>query len=373
MAAVKTAAEYLDSCARRRASSICSAKDLLINVTGFFRDPRCSIFSPRTSFPTWCAITRRISRCGSGSPDAARARRPIPSPCFSARRSPPRNATSSCRSSPPMSTPTPWRSARDGLYPDSIEADVSRGAAGPLFRQGGSRLPDLGRSCASIVVFTVQDVLADPPFSRLDFVSCRNLLIYLRPEAQAKVISMFHFALREGGILLARQRGDGRRRRRPLRRDLQAGAHLPSRRRRAGRANSRFLDAGRRLRACPRGRARARAVAPDRARRTLPTAGAGGLCARGGADQPQERMPLFLGPTDRYLHRRPGQPTHDLLAMARQGLRTKLRSAIQRAFQENARVVTPGGRTNREARRFVQPVVQPCRAKARTVAGLLRR
>ena len=52
------------------------------------------------------------------------------------------------------------------------------------------------------VVFTVQDVLADPPFSRLDLVSCRNLLIYLRPEAQAKVLSLFHFALREGGLLL---------------------------------------------------------------------------------------------------------------------------------------------------------------------------
>ena len=52
------------------------------------------------------------------------------------------------------------------------------------------------------MVFTVQDVLADPPFARLDFVSCRNLLIYLRPEAQAKVTSIFHFALREGGLLL---------------------------------------------------------------------------------------------------------------------------------------------------------------------------
>src|SRR5581483_1002817 len=54
----------------------------------------------------------------------------------------------------------------------------------------------------SAVVFTVQDVLADPPFSRLDLVSCRNLLIYLRPEAQAKVVALFYFALREGGILL---------------------------------------------------------------------------------------------------------------------------------------------------------------------------
>ena len=54
----------------------------------------------------------------------------------------------------------------------------------------------------SAVVFTVQDVLADPPFSRLDFISCRNLLIYLRPEAQAKVVALFHFALEQDGILL---------------------------------------------------------------------------------------------------------------------------------------------------------------------------
>ena len=51
------------------------------------------------------------------------------------------------------------------------------------------------------VVFTVQDLLADPPFSRIDLVSCRNLLIYLRPEAQEKVLRLFDFALREGGIL----------------------------------------------------------------------------------------------------------------------------------------------------------------------------
>lgn len=54
----------------------------------------------------------------------------------------------------------------------------------------------------SVVIFTVQDVLSDPPFSRLDMISCRNLLIYLMADAQAKVLSLFHFALVEGGILL---------------------------------------------------------------------------------------------------------------------------------------------------------------------------
>ena len=50
-------------------------------------------------------------------------------------------------------------------------------------------------------MFTGQSLLADAPFSRLDLVSCRNLLIYLSPEAQRKILSLFHFALREGGVL----------------------------------------------------------------------------------------------------------------------------------------------------------------------------
>ena len=91
--------------------------------------------------------------------------------------------------------------AREGLYPETIEADVSPARLARFFAKEdhGYRVsPEL----RAAVVFTVQDVLADPPFSRLDLVSCRNLLIYLRPEAQAKVVSLFHFALREGGILL---------------------------------------------------------------------------------------------------------------------------------------------------------------------------
>ena len=91
--------------------------------------------------------------------------------------------------------------AREGLYPETIEADVSPARLARFFAKeehGYRVLPELREA----VVFTVQDVLADPPFSRLDLISCRNLLIYLRPEAQAKVVSVFHFALREGGILV---------------------------------------------------------------------------------------------------------------------------------------------------------------------------
>ena len=92
-------------------------------------------------------------------------------------------------------------SARDGLYPEAIEADVSPARLARFFTKEdhGYRISSELRSS---VVFTVQDLLADPPFSRLDLVSCRNLLIYLRPEAQAKVIALFDFALCDGGILL---------------------------------------------------------------------------------------------------------------------------------------------------------------------------
>ena len=95
------------------------------------------------------------------------------------------------------------RSRRHGraFIPETIAADVSAARLTRFFSKddhGYRILPEL----RATIVFAVQDVLADPPFSRLDLVSCRNLLIYLRPEAQEKVISFFHFALREGGILL---------------------------------------------------------------------------------------------------------------------------------------------------------------------------
>ena len=91
--------------------------------------------------------------------------------------------------------------AREGLYPPTIAAEVSPARLARFFvrEDRGYRV---SAELRAAVVFTVQDVLADPPFSRLDFISCRNLLIYLRPEAQARIISLFHFALREGGILL---------------------------------------------------------------------------------------------------------------------------------------------------------------------------
>jgi FixJ family two-component response regulator/chemotaxis methyl-accepting protein methylase/signal transduction histidine kinase len=91
--------------------------------------------------------------------------------------------------------------ARRGVYPAGIEQDVSRERLQRWFiaDDEGWRVAATLQAC---VVFAVHDLLTDPPFSRIDMVSCRNLLIYLQPAAQARAIGLFHFALRPGGLLL---------------------------------------------------------------------------------------------------------------------------------------------------------------------------
>ena len=91
--------------------------------------------------------------------------------------------------------------ARVGLYPHSIESEVSPERLRRFFTKedGGYRV---GKSIRDMCVFARQNVAADPPFSRLDLISCRNLLIYLGGPLQKRVIPTFHYALNPGGYLL---------------------------------------------------------------------------------------------------------------------------------------------------------------------------
>jgi two-component system CheB/CheR fusion protein len=91
-------------------------------------------------------------------------------------------------------------SARDGHYPATIEADVSEERLRRYFikEHRGYRVR---REVRETVLFAQHDVLKDSPFSRLDLVSCRNLLIYLSREAQRRVFQIFHFALLPNGHL----------------------------------------------------------------------------------------------------------------------------------------------------------------------------
>jgi two-component system CheB/CheR fusion protein len=90
--------------------------------------------------------------------------------------------------------------ARTGLFPANIAADVSPKRLNRFFVpvEGGYLV---GKPIREMVIFATQNLIMDPPFTRLDMVSCRNLLIYLTPALQAKLLPLFHYSLNPGGVL----------------------------------------------------------------------------------------------------------------------------------------------------------------------------
>jgi two-component system, chemotaxis family, CheB/CheR fusion protein len=91
--------------------------------------------------------------------------------------------------------------ARSGVYPENIQGDVSPERLRRFFTkvEGGYRI---SKSIRDMCIFAQHNVLNDPPFSQMDLICCRNLLIYLEPVLQNKVISLFHYAARPGGYLM---------------------------------------------------------------------------------------------------------------------------------------------------------------------------
>ena len=90
--------------------------------------------------------------------------------------------------------------ARQGIYPETIFADVAPERLRRYF-QGESNTYRISKEIRDKVIFSEHNLIKDPPFSKQDMVSCRNLLIYLNIEAQKKVFAIFHYALNPGGIL----------------------------------------------------------------------------------------------------------------------------------------------------------------------------
>ncbi|MGE3538806.1 MAG: CheR family methyltransferase [Candidatus Tectimicrobiota bacterium] len=90
--------------------------------------------------------------------------------------------------------------AREGLYPDAIATDVSDGRLQQFFTQEGAYYR-VKEDLRDIILFAPHNLLKDPPFSRLDLISCRNVLIYLQRPIQEKVAALLHYALNPEGYL----------------------------------------------------------------------------------------------------------------------------------------------------------------------------
>lgn len=239
--------------------------------------------------------------------------------------------------------------ARNGWYPASIEAEVSPARLVRFFVKddNGYRV---ARELREAVIFSVHDILADAPFSRIDLVSCRNLLIYFLPDAQDQVLSLFHFALRPGGILFlgaAEKIGSAGAYFEPISESQSIYRHL---------GHSRPGHVGIPIAGGDGVRARASQIARPLA---SPRARLGDLSqkllleayapASVLIDSKCEGL-YYHGAIDKYLKIASGDADGDILAMAREGLRNKLRTAILQAAREHARVLVTGAQLRREGR-----------------------
>ena len=314
------------------------AKDLMIHVTSFFRDPKVFALLAETVIPELvrqagpdAPVRIWTPGCSTGEETYSLAM------LF-------REAIAAAKLNVKLqmfasdADADAVASAREGVYATTIEAQVSPERLARFFAKDdhGYRVSPELRSC---VVFAVHDVLTDPPFARLDMVSCRNLLIYLGPKAQTKVTSVFHFALREGGVLLlggaeAVSEGAGRFEAisKPARLYRHIGGRRPGELGFSLHAGDGGSTASRAAQDLPPGGGVALA---DLVRRLVMETYAPAAVL---IDRAHNCL-YSLGPTDRYLRMPPGHSTRDVLAMARPGVRAKLKSAIERAGVEGARVV----------------------------------
>ena len=220
--------------------------------------------------------------------------------------------------------------ARSGRYPHGLLQGVSKERLERFFRSQGTSYV-INKRIRDICVFSSHSVVRDPPFSRMDLISCRNLLIYLNSELQARVIPIFHYALKPHGFLFLgtseniSQHGDlftsldKKNRVFQRREDGAAIPHLPVVFRRHGVAGRGLVETKQ-----PTERSLRQSVEARVLERYAP---AHVVVTREGD------IINYSAGTGKYLEAPPGRPNRALMAMARKGLRLALRSALHEAIQ----------------------------------------
>jgi len=253
--------------------------------------------------------------------------------------------------------------ARQGFFPENIAADVSPARLTRFFvkQEGGYRV---NKEIRAMVVFAPQNLIMDPPFTKLDILCCRNLLIYLTPELQKKIFPLFHYSLNPRGVLFlgsAESVGGS----------AKLFTPLALKERIFQRSESILL--GKQL-DFPPGTLPTRpgrTIAPLARRRTVPS-------LQSLADQlvlsrfsppavlvnDQGDILYVSGRTGSYLEPAAGKANWNIIAMAREGLRYDLASALQKARMKKSVVTVQGikvgsGADSRLVDVMVQEIEEP--------------
>lgn len=179
-------------------------RDFLIGVTSFFRDPEAFANLEQVVLPA-------LIPARSGSPESVRIWVPG---CSTGEEAYSlamlfQEWAESAGQNPRIQIfasdldPAAIATARAGVYPASIAANVSRERLARHFSfEAGLDVYRIRKNVRDLIVFSEQDLIRDPPFSRVDLISCRNLLIYLNADLQRRIIPLFHYSLRTAGYLI---------------------------------------------------------------------------------------------------------------------------------------------------------------------------
>ena len=174
-------------------------QDLLIGVTHFFRDPEIFEVLARKVIPRLFQRASEepvrvwVAGCATGE-EAYSLAILLREHALSLESPPPIQIFATDIDEPALET------ARQALYPETIASQISPERLERFFVRHGN-MYQVAKEIREMCLFSSHNVIADPPFSRLDLVSCRNLLIYLESDLQKKLMPLCHYALRTGGFL----------------------------------------------------------------------------------------------------------------------------------------------------------------------------
>ncbi|MBA3494527.1 MAG: hypothetical protein H0T87_10565, partial [Gammaproteobacteria bacterium] len=313
--------------------------DLLINVTSFFRDPalfealKTSVFPEiLKAKPPDAPLRLWVPGCSTGQEpyslaialweffDDKPVRRPFQ--IF---------ATD-------LSDPGALERARAGLYPERIEAEVSPERLDRFFKKD-DRLYRINKSIRDYCIFARQNLTADPPFSHVDLISCRNVLIYMATALQRRVLQTFHYAFNVPGFLIL---GSSETAINGLFEVTDRAHKIYLKQVTAGRALVPFAAENYK----PLGAADMRARLPGSTRVDFQKEADRLLLGRyappGVLINEHLDILQFRGRTGPYLEAPAGEPTMNLLEMARPGLFMELRSAVNEALTRGEAVRREG-------------------------------
>ncbi len=264
--------------------------------------------------------------------------------------------------------------ARRGAYPQNIVADVSAERLRQFFHQTEDDHYQIVRRVRDLVVFSIQNISRDPPFSKLDLISCRNLLMYLQPGIQKKVLRTLHYSLNPAGLLmLGRSETVG---------DSAESFALIDRSNRIYAAKhisfSTPIDFGSSIPTAATQERHPPVVARPMLslahladRKVLEQYAPPGVVINENLD-----ILYFRGATDRYLQQPSGVATHNILRLARPEIHPVLKTTLERVLATNAIVtatafVKTGDASLQPFTLIAQPILDP-ETKARCLLVLFK-